>query len=55
MFRAKIVDVGKSSLTIEATGDESKLKGMEDLFRAYGIKEITRTGKIAMSRNSKEV
>lgn len=55
VFRAKIVDVGKNSLTIEATGDESKLKGMEDLFRAYGIKEITRTGKIAMSRNSKEV
>ncbi|HIY82901.1 MAG TPA: acetolactate synthase small subunit [Candidatus Rubneribacter avistercoris] len=54
VFRAKIVDVGRSSLTIEATGDESKLKGMEDLFRAYGIKEITRTGKIAMSRNSKE-
>ena len=54
VFRAKIVDVGKSSLTIEATGDESKLKGMEDLFRAYGIKEITRTGKIAMSRASKE-
>ena len=54
VFRAKIVDVGKSSLTIEATGDENKLKGMEDLFRAYGIKEITRTGKIAMSRNSKD-
>ena len=54
-IRAKIVDVGRSSLTIEATGDESKLKGMEDLFRAYGIKEITRTGKIAMSRNSKDV
>ena len=54
VFRAKIVDVGRSSLTIEATGDESKLKGMEDLFRAYGIKEITRTGKIAMSRASKE-
>ena len=55
VFRAKIVDVGRSSLTIEATGDESKLKGMEDLCRAYGIKEITRTGKIAMSRNSKDV
>ncbi len=54
VFRAKIVDVGKNSLTIEATGDESKLKGMEDLFRAYGLKEIIRTGKIAMSRNSKE-
>lgn len=55
VFRAKIVDVGGSSLTIEATGDESKLKAMEDLFRAYGLKEITRTGKIAMSRNTKEV
>lgn len=55
VFRANIVDVGRSSLTVEAAGDESKLKGMEDLFRAYGIKEITRTGKIAMSRNSKDV
>ncbi|MEE8721704.1 MAG: acetolactate synthase small subunit [Eggerthellaceae bacterium] len=55
VFRANIVDVGKSSLTVEATGDEGKLKGMEDLFRGYGLKEITRTGKIAMARNSKEV
>ena len=55
VFRAKIVDVGRTSLTIEATGTEEKLKGMEDLFRTYGIKEITRTGKIAMSRNSKDV
>ena len=54
VFRAKIVDVGKSSLTIEATGDDAKLRGLEDLLRAYGIKEITRTGKIAMSRNSKD-
>ena len=54
IFRARIVDVGGCSLTIEATGDEMKLKGMEDLFRAYGIIEIIRTGKIAMSRSSKE-
>ncbi len=54
VFRAKIVDVARSSLTIEATGDESKLKGMEDLLRPYGIKEVTRTGKIAMARASKE-
>lgn len=54
IFRAKIVDVGKTSLTIEATGDDAKLKGLEDLFRSYGIKEIIRTGKIAMSRNSKD-
>ena len=55
IFRASIVDVGSSSITVEATGDESKLKGMEDLFRPYGIKEISRTGKVAMSRNSKEL
>ena len=55
LFRANIVDVGRSSLTIEATGDEGKLGGMEDLLRAYGIKEIIRTGKIAMARNSKDV
>lgn len=54
VFRANIVDVGKNSLTIEATGSESKLNGLEDLLRAYGIKEITRTGKIAMSRNARE-
>ena len=48
------MDVGRSSLTIEATGDGKKLEGLENLFRAYGIKEIVRTGKIAMSRNSTE-
>ena len=46
VFRANIVDVGKSSLTIEVTGTE-------DLLRAYGIKEIIRTGIIAMSRGPK--
>ncbi len=54
VFRAKIVDVGKNSLTIEATGSSDKLQAMEDLFRAYGIKELARTGKIALARGSKE-
>ena len=53
IFRAKIVDVGVNSLTIEVTGDEDKLKGLEDLLRTYGIKEIVRTGKIAQVRNEK--
>ena len=53
VFRANIVDVGKSSLTIEVTGTESKISGIEDLLRAYGIKEIIRTGIIAMSRGPK--
>lgn len=54
LFRANIVDVGATSLTIEATGSQSKLQGLEELLTSYGIKEITRTGKIAISRNSKE-
>ncbi|GAB4288932.1 MAG: acetolactate synthase small subunit [Coriobacteriia bacterium] len=54
VFRAKVVDVGKNSLTIEATGSGDKLAAMEDLLRAYGIKELARTGKIALARGSKE-
>lgn len=54
VFRGSIVDVGKNSLTVEGTGSDEKLKGMEDLFRAYGIKEIVRTGKIAMARSNKD-
>ncbi len=54
VFRAKIVDVGKQSLTIEATGTGDKLLAMEDLLRAYGIKELARTGKIALARGSKD-
>ena len=52
VFRAKVVDVGKNTLTIEATGAASKLDAIEDLLRAYGIKQLTRTGKIAMARGS---
>ncbi|MHB9003449.1 MAG: acetolactate synthase small subunit [Coriobacteriia bacterium] len=55
VFRANIVDVGRNSLTIEATGSDDKLRAMEDLFRAYGIKELARTGKIALSRASRDV
>ena len=54
VFRAKVVDVGKNTLTIEATGAASKLDAMEDLLRAYGIKQLTRTGKIAMARGAHE-
>lgn len=54
VFRAKIVDVGRQSVTIEATGAGDKLMAMEDLLRTYGIKELTRTGKIALARGSKD-
>ena len=50
IFRARIVDVAPSTLTIEATGTADKLEAMENLLCAYGIKEIIRSGKIAVSR-----
>ena len=55
IFRAKIVDVGIKSLIIEVTGDESKINAIEQLLRQFGIKEMVRTGKIAMNRGAKVV
>lgn len=52
IFHARIVDVAKTTMTIEATGDENKLSNLESLLRGYGVREITRTGKIAMRRGS---
>jgi acetolactate synthase-1/3 small subunit len=54
IFRAKIVDVAKTSMTIEVTGTAEKTLGLLDLLRPYGIKELVRTGKIALARGSKE-
>lgn len=50
IFRANIVDVSLNSLTVEATGDESKLESLLGLLNRFGIKEISRTGKIALTR-----
>jgi acetolactate synthase-1/3 small subunit len=55
IFRAKIVDVGIKSLIIEVTGDESKINAIEQLLRQFGIKEMVRTGKIALNRGAKVV
>jgi len=55
VFRAKIVDVGLKSLIVEVTGDESKINAMEHLLRQFGIKEMVRTGKVAMNRGIKAV
>ena len=54
IFRANIVDVAKKSLIIEITGNSSKIQGLEDLLRPYGILELIRTGKIACNRGSKK-
>jgi acetolactate synthase-1/3 small subunit len=50
IFRAKIVDVQPESLTIEVTGDESKVDKMLELMKTFGILDVTRTGKVAMPR-----
>jgi acetolactate synthase-1/3 small subunit len=55
IFRAKIVDVGVKSLIVEVTGDESKISAIEQLLRQFGIKEMVRTGKVAMNRGAKVV
>ena len=54
IFRGKIVDVAENSLTVEITGDESKIAGAEKLFSRFGIRELVRTGKIALQRGSAE-
>jgi acetolactate synthase-1/3 small subunit len=53
IFRARIVDIGRNSLIIEATGDEGKINAIESALRPFGIREVVRTGKIAMSRGPK--
>lgn len=55
IFRAKIVDVGSKSLIVEVTGDESKIYAIEQLLRQFGVKEMVRTGKVAMNRGAKVV
>ena len=50
IFRANIVDVAPDSLTVEVTGDEDKVESLLELLRGFGIKEISRTGRIALTR-----
>ncbi len=50
IFRAKIVDVQPKSLTIEITGNDSKVEKFLDLMNSFGVQEITRTGKAALPR-----
>ena len=52
-LRAKVVDVGPKSYTLELTGDKDKINGFIELLRPMGIKEIARTGTVAMKRETK--
>lgn len=52
IFRANIVDVAAGSLIVEVTGDEDKLNSLFSLLHGFGIKEIARTGRLAMTRGA---
>jgi acetolactate synthase-1/3 small subunit len=53
IFRGKVIDVGAKTYTIEVTGDEKKIDAILTLLKPIGIKELVRTGHVAMVRGSK--
>ena len=50
VFRANVIDVAHDSLILEVTGDEDKIESLYELLLPYGVMELMRTGRIAMSR-----
>jgi acetolactate synthase-1/3 small subunit len=55
VFRVSIVDVTKTTLTIEASGKPEKLEALRELLSEYGIVELSRTGRIALSRGDRGI
>jgi len=54
-FKAKIVDVNPETLTVEVTGDQSKIDAVMELLSPFGIREVVRTGRIALARKKEVV
>lgn len=50
VFRGRVVDMGRSNLTVELTGDEEKINAFVKTIRPFGLMELVRTGKIAITR-----
>lgn len=55
IFRAQIIDVGSRTVVLSVAGDTEKIDALEKLLRQYGVKELVRTGKIAILRGAKTV
>jgi len=53
IFRGKVIDVGSKTYTLEVTGDDKKINAILTLLKPLGIKELVRTGRVAMVRGSK--
>ena len=53
VFRARAVDVHPDTLVLEITGNEDKIDGLVDVLRPYGVIEMARTGRLAMTRSSR--
>jgi acetolactate synthase I/III small subunit len=54
LFRGKVVDVAQGSVMIEMSGTEEKIEALVELLKPYGIKELARTGVIAMARGTQQ-
>ena len=52
VFRARVIDVSPESLVIEITGTEDKIDGLVEMLKPYGVLEMARTGRVAMSRGT---
>ena len=53
IFRGKIVDVSPKTLTLEVTGVQDKILALIDLLKPFGVMEVARTGKVALTRGKK--
>jgi acetolactate synthase-1/3 small subunit len=55
VFRVSVVDVTQSTLTVEASGKPEKLEALRELLAEYGVVELSRTGRIALSRGERGI
>lgn len=53
LFRGRTVDVGKNEMILELTGAEDKIESFIEMLRPFGIKELARTGRIALARGAR--
>ena len=54
MFKGKVVDIGSKFVMVEVSGPESKIEAFIDACQAYGVKNVVRTGTVAMMRHTRK-